>query len=272
MIMNMTLMLGQRDSGHRPQKIAEMTLSQLQEDKAFLKRLLNGLDKAFKQKNGRLPTKQEKEVYRPIYEEYRKIKDTINNHPAQNQHHAASSLSDMTLQRMKSEKRALQIHLNKFEKSFRMRNGRKIQYQRDIISVKSEYERYMQLKAALAAHSQTSNRRGQGSRSSSHHSTRMSSPDSITAITTTSTATSTPLLSLGFQSQSEMSEGGQGSIEGGTLASPLKSSQDTRAETDYVSFATSPRDEEDVWGDRRSGNLRDQLRTVAAARGEEKSQ
>mmetsp|Transcript_29060 Transcript_29060/g.70885 ORF Transcript_29060/g.70885 Transcript_29060/m.70885 type:complete len:407 (-) Transcript_29060:224-1444(-) len=140
----------QRQSYNRPQDIHKMTVEQLHEDKAFLKRLLNGLDKAFKHKNGRLPTKQEKEIYRPIYEEYRAIKEKINSETLKKS--TSTSLSEMTIQRLKAEKRALQIQLNKFEKQFRMRHGRKIQYQRDITPVKAEFERYMQLKAQLAAH------------------------------------------------------------------------------------------------------------------------
>jgi len=103
----------QREAYNRPQKVSMMTAFQLQEDKAFLKRLLNGLDRAFKHKNGRLPTKQEKEVYRPIYEEYRSIKDMLNAASTQMNNNPES------IAQMKAEKRALQIQLNKFEREFR---------------------------------------------------------------------------------------------------------------------------------------------------------
>mmetsp|Transcript_36897 Transcript_36897/g.59141 ORF Transcript_36897/g.59141 Transcript_36897/m.59141 type:complete len:431 (-) Transcript_36897:76-1368(-) len=145
----------QRDSYNRPQDINLMTVEQMQDDKAFLKRLLNGLDKAFKHKNGRLPTKQEKEVYRPIYEEYRAIKDNINSATLRKQQKNTS----LTLAQIKAEKRILQIRLNKFERQFRMKNGRKIQYQRDIIPVKEEFDRYLQLKTQILRYSGNESRR-----------------------------------------------------------------------------------------------------------------
>jgi len=135
----------ERDSYNRPEDINLMTVEQLHDDKAFLKRLLNGLDKAFKHKNGRLPTKQEKEVYRPIYEEYRAIKDNISSATLRNQQKNTS----ITLAQIKAEKRILQIRLNKFERQFRMKHGRKIQYQRDIVPVKGEFDRYLQLKTQI---------------------------------------------------------------------------------------------------------------------------
>ncbi len=105
----------QRESYDRPLKIQEMSLEQLQDDKAFLKRLLNGFDKAFRQKNKRMPNKSEKELYRPIYEEYRAIKGLIANAEHQT---TPAALSELTLKRILNEKRSLQIRLNKYTNVF----------------------------------------------------------------------------------------------------------------------------------------------------------
>jgi len=101
----------QRASYSRPQDVEEMSMEQLIEDKSFMKRMLNQLDRSFKIKNGRMPTKQEKEVYRPIYEEYRRIKEKIAKQKR-------PTVPEMNLQRLRTEKRALQLHLNKYEKAF----------------------------------------------------------------------------------------------------------------------------------------------------------
>lgn len=271
----------QRESYSRPQDINKMTIEQLQEDKAFLKRLLNGIDKAFKHKNGRLPTKQEKETYRPIYEEYRAIKDKIN----------ADSLQkspDISIQRIKAEKRALQIQLNKFEKSFRLQHGRKIQYQRDIVPVKAEFERYMYLKSALAnyqsqikkssplSHSTTTanhnsnlnnsnpNPNAHRQRSSSppqkHHkyrnnnSTSTTNPDLATATAAANTATAAP-------TGTDAADSGPGSLQSDGLASPIRSLRTDPAE---CSPFASPRED---GGDRLHECLKDTVQWEAEAAG-----
>lgn len=137
----------QRKSYGRPNDVRAMNLEQLQDDKAYMKRLLNGFDRAFRQKYKRLPTKQEKEMYRPIYEEYRIVKDLIARAEADA---TPSALAELGIKRLRNEKRALQVRLNKYEKTFRRLNGRKIQYQKDIAPVKADYERYMALKAQLS--------------------------------------------------------------------------------------------------------------------------
>lgn len=146
----------------RPPEMEDMNLQQLKEEKHNIKLILVGYDRAFRRKHGRLPTKQEKEQFRPIYQIYNKAKSLLNAHPeAKTATPRRPDSLEARIAAVKKEKRTLQIkvrgpphgvvaddrlmpgrQLNRFEQNFRKQNGRHIMWESDITPVRADYERY----------------------------------------------------------------------------------------------------------------------------------
>jgi hypothetical protein len=154
------------------------SLSELQADKKMLKHLLANVENQLKRKSGlaQLP-KTLKEPYRPIYQQYKQVKALLSNKSPPQSNEAISPLdskrslksapsvgeqnpgpgrlsqtevrSEM-IEKMKSEKRMLQLKLTKFEKEFETLKGRSIKFARDIAPVRAEWIRYKALKTELA--------------------------------------------------------------------------------------------------------------------------
>ena len=56
-----------------------------------------------------------------------------------------------SIKALQRQKRALQLQLRSYEDTFFKEHGRKVKYQRDIMPVAEDYQRYKEIKGALAA-------------------------------------------------------------------------------------------------------------------------
>lgn len=148
------------DNASKAAKTAGL-LASLQADKSRLKKHLRAEDEKFEREYHRKPSRADKEHLRPMYERYRVLKREIDELLAATKPAAAVPAAPTakattkgpkpgSLEALRTEKRALQIRLRRFEEDFRRANGRAVQFHRDIRPVEGEYRRYKDLKKRIA--------------------------------------------------------------------------------------------------------------------------
>jgi len=131
----------------RPMDISLMTPEQQREEKIAVKRQLRNFDLAFKSKFGHLPTKNDKEPLRPLYQRYRDLSKLTGQTDTDVKPVPLEENLDYKL--LKKEKRQLQLQLHQYQSDFLKNNGRPIKYVEDRVPVQKQYDRYKELKALL---------------------------------------------------------------------------------------------------------------------------
>jgi len=159
----------QRAAAGRVLPFDDWPLKALLAEKKAVKSALAKKNQLLSKKLGRELSKADKEVYRPVYELYHKLKALIkaksvekdkdkdkdkkkkspHSQTASPSLSASVALTQLTTQQLLAEKKALQIKLNQFEKQFQKLKGRNIKYQSDILPVRAEWNRYKFLKSQL---------------------------------------------------------------------------------------------------------------------------
>lgn len=146
----MSALSADRLKDNRPANVSAMSPAQIKAEKSSVKRILRNFDIAFKEKNGSLPTKADKEPLRPLYQQYRDLNQAIEHMGSTTPSGTSKAVVDEQQKALKKEKRQLQLFLHKYQEEFIARNGRKVQYLEDRLPVQREYDRYKELKQILA--------------------------------------------------------------------------------------------------------------------------
>ena len=147
--------------------------------KRELKKKLKRFDNDFEKQAGHAPKKSDKEVMRPMYQRYHEVKQSLDElkvtveaaygplppelleevakQPVSTRDISFNAVlaksaddSDVLKPSLQEEKRQLHLCLKAYEKDFVSRNGRPVTRPEDIAPVAQEYQRYKDLKAAIA--------------------------------------------------------------------------------------------------------------------------
>lgn len=146
-----------------PSTLSMLPLPELRTLKKSVKEKLVAYDNEFKRKNGRMPTKSEKEPIRHLYVKYNEIKTLLQKKTEESTATFTSTITSASgskgqdtkggvktsTKTLLAEKRALQAKLREYERKFEFEKGRKVKYHRDISPVESDYQRYKVLKSML---------------------------------------------------------------------------------------------------------------------------
>eukprot|EP00743_Colponemidia_sp_Colp-15_P002689 GILK01002914.1.p1 GENE.GILK01002914.1~~GILK01002914.1.p1 ORF type:complete len:271 (-),score=54.77 GILK01002914.1:183-995(-) len=146
-------------------EVSAWTFSELAEEKRKVKNELKTYDNTFKKSHQRLPSREEKEPMRPIYQYYRQVKQMLNIKQYEEREHTdgkprgksskttpaavSSSLPKSQIAQLLMEKDALRSQLHEYEKEFMKIHHRRIRYHKDILPVEAAYAKYKDLKAEL---------------------------------------------------------------------------------------------------------------------------
>jgi len=122
---------------HGTQTTQRSSLTALRARKHCFKVMLKLYDKSFAVKHGNLPTKADMEPIRHLYQQYHRLKTQI-------------SIMTQDLAMLKCEKRALHKELRQFEQHFHNEHQRPVSSFDDIRSVWDQYQKYKNLKKAIA--------------------------------------------------------------------------------------------------------------------------
>eukprot|EP00462_Mataza_sp_D1_P014669 CAMPEP_0175170062 /NCGR_PEP_ID=MMETSP0087-20121206/29984_1 /TAXON_ID=136419 /ORGANISM="Unknown Unknown, Strain D1" /LENGTH=179 /DNA_ID=CAMNT_0016460611 /DNA_START=1 /DNA_END=537 /DNA_ORIENTATION=+ len=141
----------QRRASGRVPPLVNWSVEELVTEKKTVKTILVQINRQLQKKLQHPPLKEEKEAYRPIYEVYHRVKALIAaKHTSAQEQSDPEAQAAATFKRLRAEKRALQVQLNRYERHFEALKGRSIQYQQDIEPVKEHWNRYKALKGQLA--------------------------------------------------------------------------------------------------------------------------
>jgi len=83
-----------RKENKRPSDLNLMTISELNDEKAAIKKELREFDLTFNSQNGYLPRRNEKEIMRPLYQRYREVKNMIEHKSSNNNNNNNNNLNN----------------------------------------------------------------------------------------------------------------------------------------------------------------------------------
>jgi ribosomal protein L29 len=131
--------------------LRSMSMKELTDEKAKVKKELMSYDNNFKASVGRFPNEKEKEPIRICYIYYKNLKKAIDNFDKRDELQREDRIRELyqRLNLLKSRKIELNGMLRNYQVRFEHRNGRSIQYRADIDPIRDEYEQYKNLKTEI---------------------------------------------------------------------------------------------------------------------------